>query len=109
MNALTLSALLFLYFGLSQSITAFIVTETTSEFELGDCQTVIINNNQTTECSNPGGPSYIESIADITVSGIDGAPGWFNDLWVGVHVSVLILALLSAITYFVGLLFGGSG
>ena len=108
MNALTLAAILFTYLVLSQSMAAFIETETTPDFELGECETVVINNNQTTECSNPDGPSFVESIASVTVTGIDGAPDWFNGFWVGIHIIILVLAIGLAIAFFVGLLFGGS-
>jgi hypothetical protein len=107
-NALTLGGILLLYLLLVQSITAFIVTETTPAFELGDCENIVLNNNNTTVCSNPDGPSFVESVIEVSVSGIEGAPEWFNGFWLGIHAFILALGVGLIIAFFVGLFFGGA-
>ena len=105
MNALTTGALIILYIVMSQSIAAYIVSQTEPDTGVAGCETITLHANNTTTCSGSG-PSFINYVLDVSISGIDGAPSWFNALWVIFHAILLVLALTLIVAYFIGLFFG---
>lgn len=106
MNAFTTGALIILYLVLSQGIAGFIVSQTEPDFEVGECHVNLVNNE--TVCESVAGPTFIEAVQDVAVSGINGAPSWFNAFWVLFHAFLLVMALILIVAYFVGLIFGGA-
>lgn len=107
MNALTIGGLIILYLVASQAIAGFIENETSPTFLVGDCEELEVQDNQT-ECQSIDGPSFIETVQDVSVSGFNDAPQWFNLIWVSIHAFLLTLAVGLILAFFVGLAFGGS-
>lgn len=106
MNAFTTGVLLLLYFLLSQSVTAYIISETTPDFATDSGCTTEYN---TTVCRDANEASFVEKVLEVSVSGIPGAGDVFNGFWVGIHAILLSLAIGLIVSFFVGLFFGGSG
>lgn len=105
MNALTIGALIFLYLLVSNATTAFIVAETTPSFATNDdCTT----DQNATVCRGVSETSFVEAILDVSVGEIDGAPDWFNGLWLGVNIFLLTMAIILIVGWFVGVFFGGA-
>lgn len=109
MNAITLGGFIILYLVVSQAVAAFIVTETNPTILVGDCEEVDLQGDNQTTCQSIDGPTFIETVQDVSVSGFDGAPTWFNNLWVGIHGILLSIAVILIVSFFIGLFFGGSG
>ncbi len=106
MNALTTGGLIILYFLLSQSVAAFIVSETTPDFaSTTGCS---VSDNVTT-CRDVSEASFLETVLEVSTGGIDEAPDWFNGFWVGIHAFLLALAIILIVSFFIGLFFGGAG
>lgn len=108
MNAFTVGSLIILYFLLSQSVVAYIQTETIQDFEVGDCETIVVDGNNQTTCEGTDGPSFIASVRDVSTTGIDGAPAAFNNIWVGIHTLLLVLGIALIVGWLLGLFFGGA-
>lgn len=106
MNALTTGALIFLSIILSESIAAFVQFQTAPDFTVGECHINVTNNE--TVCETESGPTFVDSLLDVTVSGLNGAPDWVNGLWIGIHGFALVLAAALVVGWIVGLIFGGA-
>lgn len=106
MNALTTGGLIFLYLLVSQSMAAYIESQTAPDFTVGDCHINVTNN--TTVCETISGPTFIDSLQTVTITGLNGAPEVFNGFWIGIHVFLLALATALVLGWFVGLFFGGA-
>ena len=107
MNALTTGALIILYVILSQSIAAYIISQSEPDSGVDGCETITLHANNTTTCSGSG-PSFISYVLDVSVSGIPGAPSYVNAFWVLFHAFLLALALTLIVAFFIGLFFGGA-
>lgn len=105
MNALTTGALIILYLLISQSIAAYVESQTDPDFNFDDgCG---VTDNSTT-CQDVSEDTFLDAVLSVTVNGFNGAWEWFNLLWVAVNVFLLSLAIILIVSYFIGLVFGGA-
>lgn len=108
MNSFMVGSLIILYFLVSQAAAAYIQTQTTSDFQVGDCETIIVDGNNQTTCQGVDGPSFIETVLEVSTTGIDGAWDVFNQFWIGIHAIILAIGISLIIGWLFGLLFGGA-
>jgi hypothetical protein len=106
MNALTVGSLILLWILVVTAIAAYIESQSSPAFTTGisGCE----DSDNATVCNDIKQSQFIQAISDTAFSGISGAPNWFNDLYVSIGIFLLILAIMLIVSYFVGLIFGGS-
>ena len=105
MNALTTGGLIILYLLLVNAFAAYIQEETVPSFAEQVCSN---GGENTTVCRDSSETSFVSTVLDVSVSGIDGAPVWFNGFWVGINAFLLVLAIILIVSFFIGLFFGGA-
>lgn len=106
MNALTVGSLIILYLLMATALAAYIQNQTVPDFAMSSgCTT----SDNTTTCRDVSETSFFNDVVDVSVSGIDGAPDYFNGFWVGIHAFLLLLAIMLIVSFFIGLFFGGAG
>lgn len=78
---------------------AFVGTDTTNFATPTGCYTV----NNATNCQNVSKTTFLSTFFSTTVSGISGAPAWFNVFYVGILLTILaggiILMVLGVIGF----------
>lgn len=104
MNALTTGALIFLYLLLANAIAAYIQQETVPTTVFNSCTT----NDNITVCQDIGETSFVSTLLDVSVSGINDADPVFNGFWILINSLLLVLAGVLVVGWFVGLFFGGA-
>lgn len=108
MNAFTTGALIILYLLLSNAMAAYIESQTVPDENTGECDNINLSGQNTTECQASSGPTFTERVLSVSVTGVNGAPDWFNGFWLVLNVFLLSVAVILIIAYFVGLFFGGA-
>jgi hypothetical protein len=65
------------------------------------------NDGNTTQCESGSTSSFASAVADVSVSGLDGAPAIFNGIYLLVMGSFLVLGVVLVVLGIVSVAFGG--
>lgn len=97
MGRLLDGSLILLFYILVNVLAAFITSGAESGSFTDSCSTA----NNVTSCESGGRESFFDAVADVTVSGFDGAPPIVNILWLLVGVFLLSLGVLLIVVSFI--------
>lgn len=90
-------SLILLFYLLMNVVAAFITNGSDSSTFSDACST----SNDVTTCESAGKASFFSALADVTVTGFDGAPDIVNALWVVTGVFLLSMGILLIVLAFI--------
>lgn len=97
MGRLVTGSLLILFFIVVNVLAAFITTGAESGSFTDSCTT----SQNVTTCEESGRESFFSAVADVSVSGFDGAPVIVNVLWLLLGVFLLSMGVLLIVVSFI--------
>lgn len=96
MGRLLDGSLILLFYLLVNVVAAFITTGAESGSFTDACST----SNNVTSCESSGRESFFSAVADVSVSGFDGAPVIVNIIWLLIGVFLLSVGVLLIVVSF---------
>lgn len=90
-------AMIVLFVIIANLLTAFIQVGTTAQDGFTRCD----DDGNVTVCESSGTGSFISAVADVTVSGLNGAPLIFNALYVLVLAGLLVVGVVLIVSGFI--------